>query len=100
MNLEPLEKKRKRYLCVMQPYQGCRHKPATSHDKGSLLFQAKAVEIHHHPERVKLEVEHRKSGNPKNYDSFAGPFDITLIKLDTKLEFTNTVREAVELKQN
>ena len=56
------------------------------------MFQAKAVELHHHPERVKLEIEHRKSGDPKNYDSFAGPFDITLVKLDTRLEFSNTVR--------
>jgi hypothetical protein len=40
------------------------------------------VELHHHPERVKLEIEHRKTGDPKNYESFAGKFDITLIKID------------------
>ncbi len=40
------------------------------------------MELHHHQERVKLEIEHRKTGDPKNYESFAGKFDITLIKID------------------
>ena len=70
---------------------------------GIKIFQAKAEELYQHPERVKLEVENRKKSDPKNYDSYAGPFDITLIKLDTKLKFTAVVSQHILklfLKQN
>ena len=51
----------------------------------------KAEAIYQHPERVKLEMIHRKTGDASNYDAFAGPYDITIIKLDTQVNFNSVV---------
>ena len=58
----------------------------------SHIFQVKAEALYQHPERVKLEIAQRKTGDAKSFESFAGPFDITIIKLETQITFNAAVR--------
>ena len=49
----------------------------------------KAVGLYTHPERIKLEKEHRAGFDSGGgmYEPYAGPYDLTLVKLDRKVEF-------------
>ena len=40
---------------------------------------------------MKLEIGHRKASDVDNFDPFAGPFDITIIKLDKQVNFNSVV---------
>ena len=50
------------------------------------------MELYQHPERIKLEKKARAGKDNVSFDSFAGKFDITIIKIDKTLTFTKTVR--------
>ena len=41
---------------------------------------------------MKLEITQRKTGDAKSFESYAGPFDITIIKLETQITFNAAVR--------
>lgn len=47
----------------------------------------KGIALHHHPERIKLEREHRKQNFEYGYSPFAGPYDVSLVKLDRNVKF-------------
>ena len=48
----------------------------------------KGARLHHHPSRIALEKNNRKDqSNESQYNPFAGPFDITLLRLDRDVEF-------------
>ena len=51
-------------------------------------IQYRGVALHHHPERIKLEKQHREEqrGN-QQYNPFAGPFDITIVRTNKKIKF-------------
>ena len=56
-----------------------------SRDPGTVFA---AVSLHIHPERIKLEETHRKKQEGKSeYLSFAGHYDITLVKLNRFVAF-------------
>ena len=48
-----------------------------------------ASELFHHPERIKLEAEHRKQASSGAYEPFAGPYDITVVKVNEPMRFND-----------
>lgn len=62
----------------------------TSDTKEDLGDQYSASAIYIHPERMKLEIEHREmssEADPNLFEPFAGPYDLTLVKLDREVKF-------------
>ena len=53
-------------------------------DPGVVL---RAVELHHHPERIKLELKHREENPGAGYNPFAGPYDLTVVRVDKFIQF-------------
>ena len=51
--------------------------------------ELRGTALHHHPERIKLETAHRKENAGDKFNPFAGPYDITLVKVDKNMEFDN-----------